>query len=103
MIYHGLVPIARNHALRRISLSLMMAVTYMVARGVYRSMELMNGWRGYLFAHDVYEIILDAALMFIASLVLCVWNPAFLILDARENARRMQAGVELRRDRSAKK
>lgn len=75
----------------------------MVARGVYRSMELMNGWRGYLFAHDLYEIILDAALMFIASLVLCVWNPAFLILDARENARRMQAGVELRRDRSAKK
>ncbi|KAH2567324.1 hypothetical protein KXV70_005297 [Aspergillus fumigatus] len=92
-----------NQALRRISLSLMIAVTCMVARGVYRSMELMNGWRGYLFTHEVYAIILDAALMFIASLVLCVWNPAALVLDARENARRMQAGVELRCEQGAKK
>lgn len=63
----------------------------------------MNGWRGYLFTHEVYAIILDAALMSIASLVLCVWNPAALVLDARENARRMQAGVELRCEQGAKK
>jgi hypothetical protein len=103
VIYRGLGPIARNQALRRISLSLMIAVTCLVARGVYRSMELMNGWRGYLFTHEVYAIILDAALMFIASLVLCVWNPAALILDATENSRRMQAGVELRCEQAAKK
>ncbi|KAL5358773.1 hypothetical protein BJX96DRAFT_173753 [Aspergillus floccosus] len=103
VIYRGLGPIVRNQALQRISPSLMIAVTCMVARGVYRSMELMNGWRGYLFTHEVYTIILDAALMFIASLVLCVWNPASLILNARENARRMQAGVGLRREQGAKK
>ncbi|RHZ57057.1 hypothetical protein CDV55_103341 [Aspergillus turcosus] len=103
VIYRGLGPIARNLALRRITLSLMIAVTCMVTRGVYRSMELMNGWRGYLFTHEVYAIILDAALMFIASSVLCIWNPAALIVDARENARRTQDEVELLRGQGAKK
>ncbi|GIJ85948.1 hypothetical protein Asppvi_004819 [Aspergillus pseudoviridinutans] len=103
VIYRGLGPISRNPALRQIALALMVAVTCMVARGVYRSMELVNGWRGYLFTHEVYAIILDAALMFVASLVLWVWNPAVLIVEAREDARQMQAGVELRAEQGGKK
>ncbi|GAQ09508.1 sphingoid long-chain base transporter RSB1 [Aspergillus lentulus] len=105
VIYRGLGPISRSPALRRIALGLMVAVTCMVARGVYRSMELVNGWRGYLFTHEVYAIVLDAGMMFVGSLVLWVWNPAVLILEAREHAgaRRMQGGLELRAEQGGKK
>ncbi|EED18599.1 conserved hypothetical protein [Talaromyces stipitatus ATCC 10500] len=52
--------ILRNPALRLTSLAPMIPVTCMVARGVDRSMELMNGWHGYLFTHEVFAIVLDA-------------------------------------------
>lgn len=43
VIYCAIYQIARNQPLRKITSSLMIACTCMVARGIYRSMELMNG------------------------------------------------------------
>ncbi|BCS04534.1 RTA1 domain-containing protein [Aspergillus luchuensis] len=85
VIYRAIYQIARNSSLRKITSSLMIACTCMVARGIYRSMELMNGWEGYLFTHEIYAIILDALVMFIASLTLAIWNPAALIEEARRH------------------
>ncbi|PYH89866.1 RTA1 domain protein [Aspergillus ellipticus CBS 707.79] len=83
VIYRGMHRILRNPALRQVTLALMIAVTCVVARGVYRSMELMNGWEGYLFTREIYAIILDALVMFIASATLVIWNPAALTKKAR--------------------
>jgi hypothetical protein len=44
--------ILRNRPLRCVSVATTLAVTCMVIRGVYRSIELMQGWRGYLFTHE---------------------------------------------------
>ncbi|PWY84841.1 hypothetical protein BO70DRAFT_290038 [Aspergillus heteromorphus CBS 117.55] len=90
VIYRSMRQIVRNPPLRKITSALMIACTCMVARGIYRSMELMNGWEGYLFTHEIYAVILDALVMFIASLTLAIWNPAKLIQEARE-----YGGVEL--------
>ncbi|GKZ35747.1 hypothetical protein AbraIFM66950_006500 [Aspergillus brasiliensis] len=83
VIYRAMYQILHNPPLRKITSALMIACTCMVARGIYRSMELMNGWEGYLFTHEIYAVILDALVMFIASLALAVWNPAALIKEAR--------------------
>ena len=48
-------------------------------RGVYRGIELVQGWRGYLFTREGYAIALDAAVMVVANAVFVVWNPARLI------------------------
>lgn len=98
-IFRGRNCILQNLALRLTSISTMIAVTCMVACGVYRSMELMDGWRGYLFTYETFAIVLDASLMFIASLVFVIWHPAILILQAKEFVSRRpltQEALELR-------
>ncbi|KAH8693897.1 putative RTA1 domain protein [Talaromyces proteolyticus] len=95
VIFRGRNRILQNPALRLTSLATMIAVTCMVARGVYRSMELMNGWRGYLFTHEAYAIVLDAGLMFIASLVFVIWHPAILIPQAKEYVSRRPLAQEV--------
>ncbi|PWY95893.1 hypothetical protein BO94DRAFT_530633 [Aspergillus sclerotioniger CBS 115572] len=83
VIYRAMRQIIGNPPLRKITFALIIAVTCMVTRGVYRSMELINGWRGYLFTHEIYAVILDALVMFVANVMLNIWNPAVLIKEAR--------------------
>ncbi|PYI11105.1 putative RTA1 domain protein [Aspergillus sclerotiicarbonarius CBS 121057] len=99
VIYRAMRQIIRNPPLRKITSALMIAVTCMVARGVYRSMELMNGWRGYLFTHEIYACILDALVMFIASVTLNIWNPAALIKEARAVGTEMELRTREEQDR----
>lgn len=55
------------------------AVACMIARGVYRSIELLQGWNGHLNTTEAYVIGLDGALMVLAVLVLNVCNPSKLL------------------------
>jgi hypothetical protein len=83
VLYRSRLIIQKSPSLKRITLSMVITVTCMIARGIYRSIELSDGWRGYLFTHQIYAIILDALLMFIASFTLNVLNPAALVGDLR--------------------
>lgn len=51
----------------------------LIARGVYRSIELIQGWRGYLITTERYFIGLDGALMVIAVSVFVFANPHWLL------------------------
>ncbi|KAL8717124.1 MAG: hypothetical protein Q9225_005606 [Loekoesia sp. 1 TL-2023] len=51
----------------------------LIARGVYRSIELIQGWRGYLITTKRYFIGLDGALMVIAVSVFVFANPHWLL------------------------
>ncbi|KAL8738233.1 MAG: hypothetical protein Q9181_000959 [Wetmoreana brouardii] len=51
----------------------------LIARGVYRSIELIQGWRGYLITTEKYFIGLDGALMVIAVVVFVFANPHYLL------------------------
>ncbi|KAL9603706.1 MAG: hypothetical protein Q9219_001025 [cf. Caloplaca sp. 3 TL-2023] len=51
----------------------------LIVRGIYRSIELIQGWRGYLITTERYFIGLDGALMVIAVLVFVFANPHRLL------------------------
>ena len=68
----------------------------MVLRGVYRSIELVQGWRGYLITHEGYVIGLDAVPMMIAMGVLANFNPGWLLSKQKVAAGNI-AEVEMKR------
>ncbi|TVY32871.1 Sphingoid long-chain base transporter [Lachnellula subtilissima] len=80
----GFAGIKNNRPLRRLSGAMVLAILCMITRGVYRSIELLQGWRGFLNTHQVYIISLDGALMVIAVVALNVCNPESLLKQARE-------------------
>lgn len=51
----------------------------LIARGVYRSVELIQGWRGYLITTESYFVGLDGVLMVIAVSVFVFANPYWLL------------------------
>ena len=47
--------------------------------GVYRSIELHQGWTGYLMGHEVYQNVLDALPMVIAVGIFNILHPLYLL------------------------
>ncbi|WVR04184.1 hypothetical protein IAU60_001184 [Kwoniella sp. DSM 27419] len=50
-----------------------------VVRGIYRSAELVQGWEGKLITTEMYQNILDALMMLIATGIFNVLNPGYLL------------------------
>ncbi|TVY13435.1 Sphingoid long-chain base transporter RSB1 [Lachnellula arida] len=80
----GFAGIRDSRPLRWLSGAVVLAIVCMVARGVYRSVELLQGWRGFLNTHQVYMIALDGVLMVTAVVALNVCNPEKLLKQAGE-------------------
>lgn len=55
------------------------SVAFIYIRGVYRTVELLHSWGGYLITHEKYFIALDGAMMVAAVTVLNVFHPAWLL------------------------
>ncbi|MCJ1252227.1 hypothetical protein MMC24_000031 [Lignoscripta atroalba] len=55
------------------------AIALIYARSVYRTVELLQGWSGYLITHESYFIALDGTMMVLAVVVYNVLNPAWLL------------------------
>lgn len=53
--------------------------TMIFVRGIYRTIELAQGWRGYLITHEGYFIGLDAVIMVVAVGVFVVGDPAVVM------------------------
>jgi hypothetical protein len=51
----------------------------MVLRGFYRSVELCQGWRGYLITNQGFVVGLDAVPMVVAMGGLAILNPGVLL------------------------
>ncbi|KAL8735525.1 MAG: hypothetical protein Q9166_000693 [cf. Caloplaca sp. 2 TL-2023] len=76
--------ISQSHATTTKRLRILVAATTistlaLIVRGIYRSIELIQGWRGYLITTERYFIGLDGALMVIAVAVFVVANPHWLL------------------------
>jgi hypothetical protein len=62
-------------------------ITCMVIRGVYRTMELLQGWRGYLITHERFAIGLEGSMMAAAVIAFNILNPGKLLeKELGENA-----------------
>lgn len=59
-------------------LSMTIAVIVVYIRCVYRVAELAEGWGGYLFTHEPYLMILDAAMIAIAGLIFIPFHPVWV-------------------------
>lgn len=78
---------ARQQILASRPLSLLCgATTFSVAailvRSVYRTIELLQGWRGNLITVERYFIALDAAMILVALFIFNVLNPGELLRKA---------------------
>ncbi|KAJ9148589.1 RTA1-domain-containing protein [Pleurostoma richardsiae] len=69
--------VPRNIKLVLIAMVVSFVMIYI--RSVYRTVELLQGWDGYLITHEGYFIGLDAAIMVVAVAVLLALDPASLI------------------------
>ncbi|KAL8868941.1 MAG: hypothetical protein Q9174_004649 [Haloplaca sp. 1 TL-2023] len=65
--------------LRILAFATSISTMALIARGVYRSIELVEGWRGYLITTEKYFVGLDGALMVVAVAVFVFANPYYLL------------------------
>ncbi|KAF5864643.1 hypothetical protein ETB97_007201 [Aspergillus alliaceus] len=55
------------------------AVVAVYVRSVYRTIELLQGWDGFLITHEPYFIVLDGTMMVIASVIFNIVHPGWLL------------------------
>lgn len=58
-----------------------LALVCVYIRSFYRTIELFQGWTGYLISHERFFVALDAAMIVIASISLNILDPAVLLKD----------------------
>lgn len=59
--------------------SMVFSVVCIYIRSIYRTVELVQGWEGYLITHESYFIGLDGVMMILAVAVFNVFHPGFLL------------------------
>lgn len=63
----------------RVILAMSLSILTIFIRSIYRSIELLQGWKGYLITHERYFVALDAAMMVVACGIYNVVDPAVLL------------------------
>ena len=59
--------------------AMIFSVLCVYARSIYRTIELAQGWSGYLITTERYFLALDGAMMVAAVVVFNVFHPAWLL------------------------
>ncbi|KAI9811983.1 MAG: hypothetical protein M1827_004875 [Pycnora praestabilis] len=83
VVSRGASQIMQNRPIQLVALATIISTTMMITRGVYRSIELVQGWEGFLITHEGYVIGLDAVPMVIAMGGLALFNPSALFSKQR--------------------
>ena len=79
--WRGASDIRKNKTMLRVVAVTILSAAMMILRGVYRSIELSEGWRGKLITVEVYVVVLDAVPMIIAMGAFIFTPPAKLLRD----------------------
>jgi hypothetical protein len=59
--------------------AMVVSVLCIYVRSIYRTIELLQGWRGYLITHELYFTVLDGVMMVVAGAVFNIFNPGWLL------------------------
>ncbi|KAJ5692836.1 RTA1-domain-containing protein [Penicillium macrosclerotiorum] len=59
--------------------AMVLSVVCIYIRSIYRTIELSQGWSGYLITHESYFIGLDGVMMVIAVVVFNIFHPGWLL------------------------
>jgi hypothetical protein len=63
--------------------AMVLSITCIYIRSIYRTIELLQGWSGYLITHESYFIALDGAMMIVSVAVFNVLHPGWLLPSGR--------------------
>ncbi|KAJ4232917.1 hypothetical protein NW757_013765 [Fusarium falciforme] len=66
-------------------LAILISLFMIFVRSIYRTIELLQGWDGYLITHEGYFIGLDAATMTIAVAIFNFLDPIYLLWGHDDN------------------
>jgi hypothetical protein len=67
---------------KKVIAALFIAFAMIYIRGIYRTVELAQGWTGFLITHEGFFLGLDASVMVVAVWIFLVFDPAVLLPDA---------------------
>ncbi|KAL2836306.1 RTA1 like protein-domain-containing protein [Aspergillus pseudoustus] len=68
--------------------AMIFSVICIYIRSIYRTIELLQGWDGYLITTERFFCALDGAMMVLAVAVFNIFHPGWLLPGGRENFRR---------------
>lgn len=74
--------------------AMILSVVCIYIRSIYRTIELLQGWDGYLITHESYFIGLDGAMMIVAVAVFNFVHPGWFLPDTKD-------GIVVKRDTSS--
>ncbi|KAJ5492860.1 hypothetical protein N7539_001606 [Penicillium diatomitis] len=76
--------------------AMIFSVLCIYIRSIYRTIELLQGWSGYLITHEKYFIVLDGVMMVLAVGVFNVIHPGWFLPDNKRSgaAKRSDYGWE---------
>ena len=83
VLYRGHKDIFRKRPVFLVSFAVTVSTIMMIVRGFYRSVELAQGWTGYLITHQPFIIGLDAVPMVVAMGTLAIFSPGALLWKHR--------------------
>lgn len=83
VFFRGWSTIRADTNLMLLAAATLLSVACMIIRGVYRSIELLQGWRGELITDETYVIALEGSMMFVAVAVFNIFNPGMLLAKSR--------------------
>lgn len=80
---------------------MVLSVLCVYVRSIYRTVELLQGWKGFLITRERYFVALDGAMMVVAVAVFNVLHPGWLLLgkEKTERMKRDVSGDEIEMDR----
>ncbi|RVD83642.1 uncharacterized protein DFL_005422 [Arthrobotrys flagrans] len=76
-----------DKSIMRLTYATILSVTCIYIRSIYRTIELLEGWDGYLITTERFFIALDGAMMIIAVAVYNFVHPAILLPSPGEKKR----------------
>lgn len=79
VFWRGRELVFTNKKVRLVAFATILSIMCMIVRGVYRSIELVEGWRGYLITTERFFIALDGTMMVIAVAVYNFAHPGMLL------------------------
>ena len=81
--------------------AMVLSVVVIYIRSIYRTIELAQGWDGYLITHESYFIGLDGVMMVIAVGIFNLCHPGWLLPSGKDAVERKTSSVLEMRDAEA--
>jgi len=64
--------------------AMMLSIIFIYVRSIYRTIELLQGWNGYLITTEIFFVMLDGAMMVPAVMVFNIIHPGWFMPTKKE-------------------